>query len=358
MAGRIRIIVAYFVTHFTTFVTLSFVFISFLTSLYSLQKNNNNIPRWSLIVENQAIFTEKVRLLDTKIENLEILLDNKIYSMAIAADLDPSYSAESPRVNYLSYYLGAKVNPYPTSPSVNAGSRRTAWWMSNFGIRYANWKFRKPFTPANALTPWYEAGQDAFCGPPTRGVLQLAVILPRRMYPTEFVVEHWPRTEYSNTSTAPMDVEFWIEVPDEFHKRHLRNQIPHGTIMHSNNEPRQKGRFLSAEEELNTKEELWAPVGALRYDVNADGHVQKYKIPGVIRDILSRMRPPKKVAVRVVSNWGDGDVTCLARVKLYGLPEKGTEEKLEPPEGGVREERNVIHEWFGLDAETFHRKYL
>lgn len=159
------------------------------------------------------------------------------------------------------------------------------------------------------------------------------------MYPTEFVVEHWPRTEYLNTSTAPMDVELWIEVPDEFHKRHLGNQIPRGTIMYSNNEPRQRGRFLSAEGELPTKEGFWAPLGALWYDVNADGHVQKYKIPEVIRDILSRMLPPNKVMVRVVSNWGNGNVTCLARVKLYGLPVKGTAEKLEPPEEGGREEK-------------------
>lgn len=74
-------------------------------------------------------------------------------------------------------------------------------------------------------------------------------------------------------------------------------------------------------------------MGALRYDIYADGHVQTYKIPKVIRDILSKMVPPKKVAVRVVSNWGDGNVTCLARVKLYGLPTEGTEEKLDPSEG-------------------------
>lgn len=339
MAGRIRIIVAYYATQLTTCVAISFVFLS-LTSLYSFQEKKKLPPKWSLIDENQAIFAEEVRLLDTKIENLGFFLDNKILSMAMTADLDSSHPAEPPRVNYLSYYQGAKVIPYPTSPSVNAGSRRKAWWMSFFGMRHANWKFRKPFTPANALTPWYEAGQDAFCGPPTRGVLQLAVILPRRMYPTEFVVEHWPRTEYSNTNIAPMDVEFWIEVVDKFDKRHLLSQFPGGTIMRSNYEPRQKGRFLlSAEGGLATDEDLWAPVGALRYDVYADEHVQTYKIPKVIRDILSTMVPPNKVAVRVVSNWGDGNVTCLARVKLYGLPAEGTEEKLDPPEGWMVEEK-------------------
>lgn len=347
MAGLIRTIVACLVAHFTTFVAISFVFISFLTSLYSLQKRNYRLPKWSLIVKDQATFAEEVRLLDTKIENLDINLNKKIFSTAIAADLDSSHSVEPPRVNYLSYYLGARVIPYPTSPSVNAGSRRKAWWMSFFGTRHANWKFRKPFTPANALTPWYEAGQDAFCGPPTRGVLQLAVILPRRIYPTEFVVEHWPKREYSNTSTAPMDVEFWIEVPDRFHRGHLVNQFPHGTIMRHNNEPRQKGRFLSAKKELTTKKEVWAPVGALRYDINADGHVQTYKIPEAIRDILGTMVPPNKVAVRVVSNWGDGNVTCLARVKMYGLPEMGTEEKLEPPERGLREEEKEEKEGRG-----------
>lgn len=80
-------------------------------------------------------------------------------------------------------------------------------------------------------------------------------------------------------------------------------------------------------------------MGTLRYDVNEDGHVQSYKISDVFRDILSRMVPPNKVAVRVVSNWGDGNVTCLARVKLYGLPAKGMEEKLEPPECEVMEEK-------------------
>lgn len=184
-----------------------------------------------------------MRLLDTKIENLENLLDKKNFSMAMAADQDSSHSAEPPRVNYLSYYLGAKVIPYSISPSLNAGSRRKAWLMPFFGIRHANWKSCKKFTPVNALMPCYEAGQDAFCGPPTRGVIQLAVILPRRMYPTEFVVEHWPRTEYSITSTAPMDLEFWIEVSDKYDKRHLVSRFPGGTIMRSNHEPRQRGGF-------------------------------------------------------------------------------------------------------------------
>lgn len=140
--------------------------------------------------------------------------------------------------------------------------------------------------------------------------------------------------------TAPMDVELWIEVVDQFDKRHLLSQFPGGTIMRSNHEPRQKGRFLfSADGGLATDEDLWAPVGSLRYDVYADEHVQTYKIPKAIRDILSTMVPPNKVAVRVVSNWGDGNITCLARVKLYGLPPEGTEEKLDPPEGRVVDEK-------------------
>lgn len=144
-------------------------------------------------------------------------------------------------------------------------------------------------------------------------------------------MEHWPRAEYPNTSTAPMDVEFWIEVIDKFDKRNLLSQFPGGTIMRSNYEPRQKGRFLSSAEGLATNENLWAPVGVLRYDIHADGHVQTYKIPKVISDILSEMVPPNKVAVRVVSTWEDGNVTCLVRVKLYGLPAKESEENLDPP---------------------------
>lgn len=356
MAGRIGSIVAYFKTNLTTFAAISFVLTSFLTSLYSLKKNNEHLPKWSLVVQNHTDYTEEVRLLETKLEKLEILMSNKIFSMAIASDLDPSHSPEPPRVNYLSYYIGALVIPYSTSPSANAGSRRIAWLWSFFGTRNANWKFRKPFTPANALAPWYEVGHDAFCGPPTRGVFQLAVILPRRIYPTEFVVEHWPRTEYPDIRAAPMDVELWIEVPDFYHRQILYDQMSRGTIMLSNHEPRQQGRILSAEDDL-TKHGLWAPVGAFRYDVYADGHVQKYKIPERVREVISRMIPTNRVAVRVVSNWGDGNVTCLARVKLYGLQERRTEEKLDPPEGregGVREKEE--EEW-KLVFEEYEKGY-
>lgn len=333
MAGRVRSIVAYFVTHLTSFVAISVVLISFSTSLYSLHKNVEHLPKWSLFLQNHTNYIEEVRLLETKIEKLEILTNNKIFSMARALDLDPSHSTEPPRVNYLSYYLGASVIPYSTSPSVNAGRRRRiAWLWPFFRTPNAKWKFRKPFTPANALAPWDEAGHDAFCGPTTRGVFQLAVILPRKIYPTEFVVEHWPRTEYPNISAAPMDVEFWIEVSDHYHRQLLFDQLSGGTIMLSNNEPRQQGRILSAEEDLTNKG-LWAPVGALLYDVYADRHVQKYKIPERVRDVMSGMLPTKRVAVRVVSNWGDVNVTCLVRVKVYGLQEEGTDEELDPPEG-------------------------
>lgn len=134
-------------------------------------------------------------------------------------------------------------------------------------------------------------------------------------------------------STAPMDVEFWIEVIDKFDKRNLFSQFPGGTIMRSNYEPRQEGRFLSsAEGGLATDgEDLWAPVGTLRYDIYADEHAQTYKIPKEIRGMLTKMVPPNKVAVRVVSTWEGGNVTCLVRVKLYRLPAEGLEEKLDPP---------------------------
>lgn len=330
MAGRIRSIVAYFVTHPTNFFVIGFVLTSFLTSIYSLKKNIELLPKWSVLVQNHTKYIEEVRLLESDIEKFEILINNKIFSMAIASDLGPSHSTEPARVNYLSHYLGAVVIPYSTSPSVNAGSRRMDRWLWSY--LGTNWKFRKPFTPVNALAPWNETGHNAFCGPLTRGVLQLAVILPRKIHPTEFVVEHWPRTEDSNIRAAPMDVELWIEVSDSYHRELLYNQTPRGTTMLSNNEPRQQGRILSAEEDL-TKHGLWAPIGALRYNVYTDKIAQRYKIPDGVREVMNGMLPTNKVAVRVVSNWGNGNATCLARVELYGLQVNGTEEELDPPDG-------------------------
>lgn len=103
-------------------------------------------------------------------------------------------------------------------------------------------------------------------------------------------MDHWSRMEYPNVNTATMDVRFWIEVPDEYHRQTLNNQISGETIIDSKSEPRQQRRLLSAEQVL-MNQGLRAPGWALRYDVYVDGYVQKYKIPERGRSVMSGMRP-------------------------------------------------------------------
>lgn len=232
------------------------------------------------------------------------------------------------RINWLSEALGAVPDPFLTSP-VAMGPVPVAKSLGLYGWWTNQWAMSTKMVslggnPNMALRPWVEP-RRCFCAPSDRGKLQLVVLLPRSVTPTTFVIEHYPREELptSMSGAAPKEFELWTSISDDV----LRDLIARNIIKHFPDIfikiSTQPNRFLSPKQSLNY---TWVPVGRWIYDVYAYENVQEFKIPV---DLERFGVVISQVAIRVNSNWGNVDRTCLARVQMYGRDMSGTEEYLE-----------------------------
>ena len=239
------------------------------------------------------------------------------------------------QINWLSFDLGARANPYLSSPCAR---RPYLTFKTRWSLRWKHLKSalssqphdlplvtrRGPSTlgPNTALTPWIEF-EPRYCAPSGRGKLQLAVNTPRPITPTELVVEHFRRDQVPFIGSAPKEVELWIEIGD----RDLREEL--GQCIKAiypdifNRTFTQKDRLLDPKLALGPE---WVPVGRWTYQISARNNVQYFQIPV---DLDSLGVVVQKQVIRINSNWGNVDRTCLVRVGLHGKDPSAPTEYLE-----------------------------
>lgn len=186
------------------------------------------------------------------------------------------------QINWLSWDLGARaIIPLSSAdiamPSLKPAAVSKPWWCPWCKERHnPASRTLTGFGPDAALFPHtkYEA---PYC---TSGRMQLAVKLPRPIVPTELVIEYWRKDEVIVAGIAPRDVELWVE----------------------------DGKKLVL-------------AGKWIYNIHANQEAQKF--PVALADIAVQ-----RVAIRIATNWGAANKTCLVRAKLHGIDKSGIEEKL------------------------------
>lgn len=254
------------------------------------------------------------------------------------------------QINWFSYDLGARANPYLSSPSTRIPNleMKNRWSLEWKDIKSA-WKSPSQnsdeylpslrnrgspdsgtsMNPNMALVPYNEF-ERRYCAPfGGRGKLQLAVLTPRPITPTELVVEHFRKEQVLSIGSAPKEIELWIEIGDEEAK--VREEVSrrikeiHPDIF--SREYTQKGRRLDPKMALG---EQWVPVGRWTYQISSREKVQYFKI---LLDLASLGVVVRQQVVRVNSNWGDVDRTCLVRVGLHGEDPSTPHEYLEDEDG-------------------------
>ncbi|KAH7089072.1 UNC-like C-terminal-domain-containing protein [Paraphoma chrysanthemicola] len=202
------------------------------------------------------------------------------------SNLLANYELNLQKPNYFSTGLGALVIPSLTSATFLDNPRLFA----SFARRLALVPQRNP--PKAALDKWEEPG-DCWCAAPSpamNGQAQLAVSLPRPMYPKQVTIEHLPMSMMpaKKITNAPRLVELWVETtqPAEYQYAHRKGTCQDGPAG-------------------------WSCLGSFTYNIHASNHQQTFDL-----DARSPV-PVTKALVRVTSNWG-ADHTCLYRVRLHG----------------------------------------
>ena len=169
---------------------------------------------------------------------------------------------------------------------------------------------------SQVLGPWHDV-LDRWCAPATRGKLQLTVIMAWNITPTELVVESFPPEGLFWRGALPKDIELWIQIYDDKLRRNVGMDFEnrYGPIADGGATPR--GLSLAKEKSLPP---TFVPVGRWMYDIHKPSNIQKFSITptlGTLRVFT------QKVAIRVNSNWGDRDASCLYRVRLHGKEKPG-----------------------------------
>ncbi|EON60998.1 hypothetical protein W97_00208 [Coniosporium apollinis CBS 100218] len=195
------------------------------------------------------------------------------------------------RVNFFSAALGAVVDPHLTSPT----QVKSLSWGQYFWTSLPIVWVPKPRPAIAALEPWTEAG-DCWCAARSRqGQAQLAVLIPKPIFPSSVTIEHVPKAGALDITSAPKDFEVWVEVPDkELREKLLFKMIPEGC---SSDAPAPG----------------YACIGGGTYSTSNSYHVQDF--PTI--DMEEFGVPIRKAVIRIKSNWGQG-WTCIYRISMHG----------------------------------------
>ncbi len=243
---------------------------------------------------------------------------------------------EAPCANWFAFYhFNARAIPSQSSPPFRkaVGPVKTPWSpLAIFSKETREDKEQRemkttfwPDGPNAALVNLQEVGVQPYCGHPSRRKLQLVVQTARPITPLELTIEHSPGIPETHrlhekskrpATLGPKEVELWVQLSDATVRDAVREGITlhHPDIMTAKS--RERGGFLAKAQELDAS---WVPIGRWEYD-RTTTKMQKFR-PNVDLERLGVVSD--KFAVRVNSNWGDREQTCLYRTKMRGIDRSG-----------------------------------
>lgn len=231
------------------------------------------------------------------------------------------------QINWFSPGFGTSIDVYLSSPT--AAFCDPTWTGSFWSTFFPHTCREVPLSPPHmmALVAGDDPVQDAWCAPRSGGKLQLAVRTPRKIAPTELIVENAPKDAMpvGMMGTAPKEIELWIQITDfpvrdEIIKaiRHLYPEL----LEYSS----PQGKKLDLDDDARALWHDYIPVGRWIYNIYEQQSVQTFKILIPLHDYGVSI---DHTAVRVNSNWGNVHYTCINRLRLHGHDTSGIVEELE-----------------------------
>ena len=276
----------------------------------------------SEISQNSNISLRQAQQLHHRMSHIE----QKTQDRSLSSGPNDAAAAEY-QINWFAPGFGASVDLYLSSPTVSECDPTwtpDGWPWSMFKSQPCP-QISLSAPQYAALYPWTDPVDDAWCAPPSNGKLQLAVVLPRTIAPTDLVVEHAVKGEMpaGYMGSSPKEVELWIQIPDDTTRATVREAI--ASLNPSLLEDTSPQGKTIGDQALPFD---YVPVGRWIYDIYANRREQNFLVP---LSLSNYGVSTTKVAVRVNSNWGNINYTCLSRLRLYGEDTSGTTEKLDSP---------------------------
>ena len=221
----------------------------------------------------------------------------------IEAALDVFAADRIGRRDYALYSAGARVIPSLTSPTYMLPSR------SRFGWSRKSADMVKP--PVVAL---HHDSSPGMCWPFAGDDGQLGIGLARKVIVSDITLEHVPAfISLEAGSSAPRDVTVWALVERKEDRRRLMAHRTAQTSGKSGDDGEDGDAYMQAPAPIPPSNNHLL-LASFTYDVQARA-IQTYPVSNEARQLAI---PVSVVQVRVMSNHGNKDFTCLYRVRIHG----------------------------------------
>ena len=240
-------------------------------------------------------FKERLDRMDKRVAVLE---DPRTH-VTVQMEGKPHYSLRI--ANWFSVGQGARIDPYNTSP--RAGAKRN-WYQSIFAA--LNPSIVSPNPPITALQIWDEAG-ECWCTEPSKTFdpPQIAIMIPKKIYPEVLVIDHIPAAGTFDIAAAPKNFELWADAGTKEAAERFYDLL-HVNITRFN-------RHLCGEKPAAG--DGWVCIREGFYDIHHRyNYVQEFEM---WENMKALNFPVNKVIVRFDTNWG-ADHTCIYRLRMTG----------------------------------------
>ncbi|KAG4304062.1 hypothetical protein PORY_002585 [Pneumocystis oryctolagi] len=223
-------------------------------------------------------------------------IPNKAIETLIEAALHKYSSDILARPDFALYSSGARINPFLTSPTY---LRRPTRLIPNL-LSKIFWDIGSTWGHPPAMAIHYE-NNVGMCWAFPGSVGQISIRLSQVIFLTDVTIEHVDSNIAHDLSTAPRDVELWVEVNDS----HMREQMIQQSL-------------LSIKNSENTvpPSKFYVLAATMTYNIFSTYPIQTFPIPDAIKQLNI---PIENVVFRIISNWGNNKFTCLYRVRVHGI---------------------------------------
>lgn len=229
------------------------------------------------------------------------------------------------QINWFTPGFGAFIDQRLTSPTAAICKESWSPWPWSYLIGQSCPEDTLSDGSMMALQAWDDPVNDRWCAPKNPfGKMQITVGIERPITPTEMVVEMAAKdtSPVGHMATAPKEIELWIQIHDDDIRRTVSSMIDQ-LYPDLWRDVSSQGRELAMAQILDYN---YVPVGRWKYNIYENQEVQTFKIPVPLGEYGVTS---SKVAVRVNSNWGNDEYTCVNRLRLHGDDASGTTEYLE-----------------------------